>query len=113
LAGAIRGGAAGAGGGGAPSTAGGAALAPVRTTNECPHFGQRIFSPAGGTRRSSIWYGALHDSHSTLSIGDRERNTRGVRSSEDNRLGRPRPAPMDGSDDGLDDALEDGLEDGF
>jgi hypothetical protein len=38
------------------------------TRNECPHLGHRIFSPAGGTRRSSIWYGALHDSHSTLSI---------------------------------------------
>ena len=38
------------------------------TRNECPHLGQRIFRPVGGTRRSSIWYGALHDSHSTLSI---------------------------------------------
>ena len=39
------------------------------TRKECPHFGHRIFRPAGGTRRSSIWYGALHDSHSTFSIG--------------------------------------------
>ncbi len=30
----------------------------VVTTNECPHFGQRIFNPVAGTRRSSTWYGA-------------------------------------------------------
>ena len=70
----------GGGGFGAPATAGagvgaggtaGAAAAGALgfvTRNECPHLGHRIFSPAGGTRRSSIWYGALHDSHSTLSI---------------------------------------------
>jgi hypothetical protein len=38
--------------------AGAPALAPAgdgaMTRNECPHFGQRIFRPAGGTRRSSI-----------------------------------------------------------
>jgi hypothetical protein len=45
------------------------------TRNEWPHLGQRIFRPVGGTRRSSIWYGALHDSHSTFSIGPRERIT--------------------------------------
>ena len=39
------------------------------TRNECPHLGHLIFRPAGGTRRSSIWYGALHASHSTFSIG--------------------------------------------
>jgi hypothetical protein len=38
------------------------------TTNECPHFGHRIFNPVGGTLRSSIWYGARHDSHSTFSM---------------------------------------------
>jgi len=38
------------------------------TTNECPHLGHRILSPAAGTRRSSIWYGALQDSHSTFNI---------------------------------------------
>jgi hypothetical protein len=41
------------------------------TKNECPHFGHRIFSPVGGTRRSSIGYAALHDSHSTFSIRGR------------------------------------------
>jgi hypothetical protein len=47
----------------------GAACTPAAVTrNECPHLGHRIFRPAGGTRRSSIWYGALHDSHSTFSI---------------------------------------------
>lgn len=56
-------------GGGAAAGGGGAAAAPgLFTTNECPHFGHRIFSPAAGTRRSSIWYGALQDSHSTFSI---------------------------------------------
>jgi hypothetical protein len=25
------------------------------TVNACPHFGQRIFRPVGGTRRSSTW----------------------------------------------------------
>jgi hypothetical protein len=54
----------------ATTTAGGGALGFV-TRNECPHFGHRIFRPAGGTRRSSIWYGALHDSHSTFSISPR------------------------------------------
>jgi hypothetical protein len=49
------------GGGGAPPPG-------LATTNECPHFGQRIFKPVAGIRRSSIWYGALHDSHSTFSI---------------------------------------------
>jgi hypothetical protein len=60
------------GAGGGTGGAAGVAAAPgplgFVTRNECPHFGHRIFSPAGGTRRSSIWYGALHDSHSTLSI---------------------------------------------
>jgi hypothetical protein len=59
------------GAGGGPGGAAGAAAAGALgfvTRNECPHLGHRIFSPAGGTRRSSIWYGALHDSHSTLSI---------------------------------------------
>ena len=60
--GAIRGAAPAAGGAGAAGAFG------LFTTNECPHFGQRIFSPVAGTRRSSIWYGALHDSHSTFSI---------------------------------------------
>ena len=54
----------------AGATGGGGALGFV-TRNEWPHFGHRIFRPAGGTRRSSIWYGALHDSHSTFSISPR------------------------------------------
>ena len=41
---------------------------PAFTRNVLPHFGQRIFRPFAGTRRSSTWYVALHDSHSTLSI---------------------------------------------
>jgi hypothetical protein len=48
--------------------AGAAGPASLRTMNECPHFEHRIFSPEGGIRRSSIGYGALHDSHSTFSI---------------------------------------------
>ena len=56
-----------AGPGGA--AAAGAALPGLPTMKACPHLGQRILSPVGGTRLSSIWYGALHDSHSTLSIG--------------------------------------------
>jgi hypothetical protein len=31
-----------------------------------PHFGQRIFIPFSGMRRSSSSYGALHETHSTL-----------------------------------------------
>lgn len=65
-------GAGGRTGGGAGGAAAAGAAAPGAfgfiTRNECPHFGHRIFKPAGGTRRSSSWYGALHDSHSTLSI---------------------------------------------
>jgi hypothetical protein len=61
--------------GGAAGAAAGAAFGFV-TRNECPHLGQRIFRPEGGTRRSSIWYGALQDSHSTFSIG-RKSVTRG------------------------------------
>ena len=38
------------------------------TTNECPHFGHLILRPAGGILRSSIWYGARHDSQSTFTI---------------------------------------------
>ncbi len=48
--------------------AGDAGPASLRTMNECPHFEHRILSPEGGIRRSSIGYGALHDSHSTFSI---------------------------------------------
>jgi hypothetical protein len=59
---------------GALGAAGGTAFGFV-TRKECPHFGHRIFNPAGGTRRSSIWYGALHDSHSTFSIYPAENNT--------------------------------------
>lgn len=59
---------AGGGTGGAAGVAAAAGAFGFVTRNECPHFGHRIFSPAGGTRRSSSWYGALHDSHSTLSI---------------------------------------------
>ncbi len=61
-----------------PPSVGGSAASGLATMNECPHLGHRIFKPAGGTRRSSIWYGALHDSHSTLSIAPirpRERTT--------------------------------------
>jgi hypothetical protein len=35
------------------------------------HFGQRIFMPDGGMRRSSTSYGDLHDTHSTLIMDDR------------------------------------------
>jgi hypothetical protein len=46
-------------GGAAPRGGGGGAAGPAwaagdGTKNECPHLGQRIFKPAGGTRRSSI-----------------------------------------------------------
>jgi hypothetical protein len=57
-------------GGGAAGPPAGAAAGFV-TRKECPHFGHRIFSPVGGTRRSSIGYAALHDSHSTFSIRER------------------------------------------
>jgi hypothetical protein len=43
----------GAGGAGAPAAPPPAGAGAV-TTNECPHLGHRILSPAGGTRRSSI-----------------------------------------------------------
>jgi hypothetical protein len=35
------------------------------------HFGQRIFMPVAGIRRSSTSYGDLHDTHSTLIMDDR------------------------------------------
>ena len=35
------------------------------------HFGQRIFMPDAGMRRSSTSYGDLHDTHSTLIMDDR------------------------------------------
>jgi hypothetical protein len=72
--GAGRAGSAAASLGGAKAVAGGAAAGPAsfRTRNECPHFEHRIFSPEGGTRRSSIWYGVLQDSHSTFSIPSSE-----------------------------------------
>lgn len=35
------------------------------------HFGQRIFMPTAGMRRSSTSYGDLHDTHSTLIMDDR------------------------------------------
>jgi hypothetical protein len=40
----------------------------LRTRKLAPHLGQRILSPDAGTRRSSISYGALHPSHSTLNM---------------------------------------------
>jgi hypothetical protein len=43
-----------AGFGGEPS-AGGAPFDGSVTRNVCPHFGQRIFNPVAGTRRSSTW----------------------------------------------------------
>jgi hypothetical protein len=58
----------GAAGAGPPS---GGEAAGFVTRKECPHFGHRILRPAGGTRRSSIGYAALHDSHSTFSIRGR------------------------------------------
>jgi methionine-gamma-lyase len=82
------GGFAGAGAGAAAAGDGAVGAFGFVTRNECPHFGHRIFNPVGGTRRSSIWYGALHDSHSTLSIGDRQRNTHRARFSDDNRAPR-------------------------
>ncbi len=51
-----------------PSIAGAAFFDGSVTRNVCPHFGHRIFNPVAGTRRSSTWYGALQDSHSTLSM---------------------------------------------
>ena len=50
------------------AAAGGGAAFGFVTMNECPHRGQRILRPVGGTRRSSTGYGALHDSHSTFNI---------------------------------------------
>jgi hypothetical protein len=38
------------------------------------HFGQRIFMPVAGMRRSSTSYGDLHDTHSTLIMDDRHRS---------------------------------------
>jgi hypothetical protein len=38
----------------APGVAAAAAAPGAITTKEFPHFGQRIFSPVGGTRRSSM-----------------------------------------------------------
>ena len=38
-----------------PSAAGTAPFDGSVTRNVCPHLGQRIFSPVGGTRRSSTW----------------------------------------------------------
>jgi hypothetical protein len=35
------------------------------------HFGQRIFMPVAGMRRSSTSYGDLHETHSTLIMDDR------------------------------------------
>jgi len=65
---------------GAPTGVGGGAGPGVAfgfvTRNEWPHLGHRIFRPVGGTRRSSIWYGALHDSHSTFNIDPLEPITR-------------------------------------
>jgi hypothetical protein len=60
-----------------PEAVGAAGAEGLVTKNECPHFGHRILRPADGTRRSSIWYGALQDSHSTLSIRLEEPNTMG------------------------------------
>ncbi len=42
-----------AGFGGAPGAAGAAPFEGSVTRNVCPHFGHRILSPVGGTRRSS------------------------------------------------------------
>ena len=39
-----------------------------RDQERVPALGAPHLQTRGGTRRSSIWYGALHDSHSTLSI---------------------------------------------
>lgn len=61
------------------------------TRNECPHFGHRIFRPVAGTRRSSIWYGALHDSHSTWSIRPTQRNTEGFVHTHRGWMGGLRP----------------------
>jgi len=58
---------------GASSATDGAALTATPfdglvTMKVCVHFGQRIFSPLSGIRRSSTWYGALHDSHATFNM---------------------------------------------
>lgn len=44
-----------------------AVVVPSRPTMKLVlHFGQRIFIPLSGMRRSSTSYGDLHDTHSTL-----------------------------------------------
>jgi hypothetical protein len=58
----------GRGGPGGGEAGSGAGAPGEGTTKACPHLGHRIFNPAGGTRLSSTWYGALHASHSTFSI---------------------------------------------
>ena len=66
--GAIRG-RAGAGGGGAGGFGAAGADGPTPslvTRKDSPHFGQRMFIPLAGKRRSSSSYGAEQDGHSTL-----------------------------------------------
>ena len=55
----------GIGGGGGDGSLGWAVFFTIKVV---PHLGHRILSPAGGTRRSSTWYGDLQPSHSTLSM---------------------------------------------
>jgi hypothetical protein len=50
-----------------PPAAGTSLVVPSRATMKLVlHFGQRIFMPFSGMRRSSTSYGDLHDTHSTL-----------------------------------------------
>ncbi len=51
-----------------PAASAGGSAPGLRTSRLVPHFGQRIFSPVGGMRFSSTWYGDPHPSHSTLTM---------------------------------------------
>jgi hypothetical protein len=59
-------GAAGLGGAGDAGDSNGITLPSLAIMKLVLHFGQRIFMPATGMRRSSTSYGDLHDTHSTL-----------------------------------------------
>jgi hypothetical protein len=64
-------GAAGLGGAGEAGDSNGITLPSLAIMKLVLHFGQRIFMPATGMRRSSTSYGDLHDTHSTLIMDDR------------------------------------------
>jgi hypothetical protein len=62
-----------AGLGGAADSGESASITPpsLAMTKLVLHFGQRIFIPDAGMRRSSTSYGDLHETHSTLIMDDR------------------------------------------